>query len=86
MWSFTPCLFAPTPDDAILVSGGIAPDLTALHTRWLEVVTKHLERAELEVPVAGSPEFSRAHHTPHLMVLLEDLQGVARADPEARAW
>lgn len=85
-WSFAPCLFAPTPDDEVLVSSNIAPDLTALHTRWLEVVTKHLEHCELEIPALESLEFSRTQHTPHLTALLEEMQRVARNDPEAKAW
>nr|WP_246351324.1 1,2-phenylacetyl-CoA epoxidase subunit PaaC [Deinobacterium chartae] len=87
-WPLSAQLFVPLPGEAELAAQGLLPDLSALRPRWEESTRQHLGACGLSVPAWGAPEdvWSRDQHSPHLPELLAEMQGVARADPEAVAW
>lgn len=83
LWPYAGGLFAPLPGDASLVEAGVLPDLARLEAAWRSLVEPQLAAAGLRVPTGGGSAPERGSHTPHLATLLSDMQGVARADPEA---
>ncbi len=83
LWPGAQQLFIPLPDEALLVNAGIVPDLAEVKSAWFEHVTPHLKNSGLNIPTSYAPQAtSRATHTGHLASLLEDLQEVARLEPE----
>ena len=83
LWPYTKQLFEPSPDEKLLVREGIVPDLAEVEAAWLEHVTPHLKNSGLNIPINDKSRVtSRAAHTEHLGALLEDLQQVARLEPE----
>lgn len=84
LWPYTQQLFAPTPQEDLLVQAGYVPDLSALRSKWEEKVLPVLQECELKIPDEAQriPE-SRRKHTPHLEVLLSDMQSLTRMDPDA---
>ncbi|MCP4357223.1 MAG: phenylacetate-CoA oxygenase subunit PaaI, partial [Chloroflexi bacterium] len=56
-----------------------------LHDEWWQLVTQYLADSGLEIPQNNaSPANGRHQHTPHLTTLLNEMQSVARLDPQAR--
>jgi ring-1,2-phenylacetyl-CoA epoxidase subunit PaaC len=86
LWAYTPQLFLPLPTDAVLIRAGFVPDLEKLRGHWLEQVVPFLERCGLVVPPPNRRPISRSAHSKHLDPLVQEIQSVARADPEALAW
>lgn len=83
LWPGVQQLFSPLPDEDVLVGAGIVPDLAEVEAAWLEHVTPHLETSGLSLPTSYEPQAtSREAHTDHLSALLQDLQEVARLEPE----
>lgn len=85
LWPFVGQLFVAAP--ASLVDAQIWPDMNGVREVWKGVVLPHLQEANLVVEgLEGDDEFpaGREHHTPHLTQLLNDLQKVARAHPDAK--
>ncbi len=83
LWPLSAQLFAPLPDEALLVQAGYFPPLAEVRQDWLARVTPALTAAELTPPTLGGTDLRRDQHSPHLTELLAELQSVARADPEA---
>ena len=86
LWPLAGQLFAPVEGEALLVQAGIAPDLANLYEPWAELVGGHLKKSGLTLSEAEPQTWSRERHTEHLIPLLQEMQAVARADPEASAW
>lgn len=84
LWPEVWQLFAPLPQEALLVEAGYVPDPAQLAVEWEEAVRPFLHETGLQPPdnPGGEPE-GREVHTPHLEQLLGELQEVARLDPEA---
>ena len=61
----------------------MVPDLDEVREGWLEHVTPHLKASGLSIPTEDTPPASREEHTEHLTSLLDDLQKVARLEPDA---
>jgi 1,2-phenylacetyl-CoA epoxidase catalytic subunit len=78
-------LFVPLPGDAALVAAEIIPDAAALRREWEGLVRPFLVECGLNIPDDALPrrDIPRAEHTEHLMVLLAEMQSVARLDPTA---
>lgn len=90
LWPQTLQLFVPLPDEERLVQADIVAPPKQLKEQWRETVVPFLESSGLSL--GGQPDgsnnggaLSRDRHTEHLPPLLEELQSVARLDPEA-AW
>ena len=85
LWSYAQQLFAPLPEEHLLVAEGIIGDGTAIHDAWLNTVMGFLVEAGLQVPANKQPPTtSRQKHTGHFSQLLTEMQLVARVDPDAR--
>lgn len=83
LWPYALQLFLPLPDEFLLVQEGIVPDLAAVESAWLEHVIPHLKKSGLNVPTGREPRAaSRDSHTEHLSDLLQELQEVARLEPQ----
>ena len=92
LWPLAPALFSPMQGENALVEAGILMPSAVLWDRWSAQVIPILEECGLQFPEeqAGSanpPDESafpgRDVHTPHLSVLVAELQSVARFDPQA---
>jgi ring-1,2-phenylacetyl-CoA epoxidase subunit PaaC len=82
-WPFTAQLFAPTAGQEHLVQAGIAPQPAELQHAWNADVLPFLGVCELALPQSPRLEIERSIHTPHLSVLLAEMQELARQEPEA---
>ena len=83
LWPYMAQLFAPLPNEALLVEVGFVPDLDELYQAWSHLVFPFLKEIGLFLPTSSHPTPSRSEHTPHLQILLTDMQEVARLEPEA---
>ena len=84
-WPYARQLFAPLPGDAALVTAEVIPDAVALRREWQGLARPFLAECGLTLPDDALPrrDISRTEHTEHLMVLLAEMQSVARLDPTA---
>ncbi len=90
LWPYTAQLFLPVPREEHLVQANIVPPPRQLRAWWRETVVPFLQSSGLALNEStnrnGKDETtSRERHTEHLPRLLEELQSVARLDPEA-SW
>lgn len=85
VWAYARQLFVSLPGDAVLVEAGYFPPLEPLQREWEAIVRPFLASCDLEVPETTLPQrdIARSEHTEALMVLLSDMQAVARVDPDA---
>jgi ring-1,2-phenylacetyl-CoA epoxidase subunit PaaC len=89
LWPDALQLFYPLPDEAALVSAGFVPEAAAMERTWVEEVTPFLKESGIVLdhsqPQKANAEAGsgRDRHTPHLKVLVAELQSVARLEPEA---
>jgi ring-1,2-phenylacetyl-CoA epoxidase subunit PaaC len=84
MWPYAQQLRQPPAGEALLVEAGFTMATNAVHHEWQERVRVHLTESGLNIPEKHEPPCSdRSAHTPHLDGLLEEMQTVARLDPEA---
>lgn len=87
LWPYAQALAAPLPGEADLHATGIVPSSTALFDRWGGEVAAFLQSANLQLPSSLIPPPSslspRSLHSQHFPALIQDLQSVARLDPEA---
>ncbi|MDQ3108901.1 MAG: phenylacetate-CoA oxygenase subunit PaaC [Bacteroidota bacterium] len=87
LWKYTDDLFATTEGDTLLQAEGIIPDVPALKSKWLEMISEVVQRATLTMPDVnafqhkGSREGKR---TEHLSYIVEEMQSIARAYPGAK--
>jgi ring-1,2-phenylacetyl-CoA epoxidase subunit PaaC len=87
LWTYTNDLFATTEGDKLLQSEGIIPDVPALKSKWMEMISDVLKRATLAVPDANAFQQKGSRdgkHTEHLSYIVEEMQSVARAYPGAK--
>jgi ring-1,2-phenylacetyl-CoA epoxidase subunit PaaC len=82
-WPYTAQLIAPTDGYAKLVQAGIAPAPADLQRIWEEDLWPFFQSCELALPQSPRLELERSAHTPHLSVLLADMQALVRQEPEA---
>lgn len=84
LWPYAQQMFVPLPGEALLVEAGIVVEAAVLRAQWRPTVAGHLEESRLRIPDNDQPPASsRSEHTEHLPALLEEMQIVARLDPEA---
>lgn len=83
LWPYTAQLFHPIAGAEVLVSEGILPSFETLASNWEERVLPLLKESGLEIPTDLRPALQRTEHTPHLAVLLEEMQSTARLEPGA---
>lgn len=79
-------LFEPGEGEAELVAAGLVPPSAEIEAGWREVVVPFLHSAGFTVPIGKSHLGGRhGEHTEHLVQLLDAMQALYRADPEA-SW
>lgn len=84
LWPQVMQLFTALPDETLLVKAGYFPSAEQLLETWCETMIAYLEQANLRLPPVATPAAeNRSQHTPHLKVLLQGLQEVARLNPDA---
>jgi ring-1,2-phenylacetyl-CoA epoxidase subunit PaaC len=84
LWPQMMQLFMALPDESLLVRAGYFPSLEQLLEIWCETVIAYLEESNLRLPQVVTPAAeNRTQHTPHLQVLLQGLQEIARSNPDA---
>jgi ring-1,2-phenylacetyl-CoA epoxidase subunit PaaC len=84
LWSPFQQLFAPGPDESLLVATGITPDLRRVHGKWSDLVVPLLESCALVVPSAAIVPDVRGPADPERMTaLIGELQEVSRIAPGA---
>jgi ring-1,2-phenylacetyl-CoA epoxidase subunit PaaC len=66
-------------------ASGLCAEMNSLRADWDAAVDETLAEATLHrpAPTAGLPQGKRGQHTEHLSYLLAELQGLARAHPQA---
>lgn len=85
LWPFTKQLFTPIDREDPSVNAGLFPENAIIESKWLDIVKSFLGESGLKAPDDYEPiEVDRVEHTPHLNVLLIEMQEVARLDPEAQ--
>jgi len=84
LWPYAQQLFEAVPGEATLVEAEMVPAPEDVHAAWQEQVRPFLGAAGLQLPasVAGVTA-GRDTHTQHRPALLEEMQEVARLDPDA---
>jgi len=84
-WPHALGLFEPTDGERGLVDGGIKPAEESLREEWWAQVRPVLEAATLVIPtqVEAVTGGRSGRHTEHLTELLNEMQKVARIEPEA---
>jgi ring-1,2-phenylacetyl-CoA epoxidase subunit PaaC len=83
LWPLSGQLFTTVKDESLLVKSGYMPRSTDLWAAWKNQVQPFLERCQLSLPSTDPIQIVRVEHTPHLKVLLAEMQSVARMEPEA---
>ncbi|MEI2609396.1 MAG: 1,2-phenylacetyl-CoA epoxidase subunit PaaC [Candidatus Promineifilaceae bacterium] len=83
LWPYALQLFAPGEGEMLLVEAGYVPDAAALQSEWEAFIRPFLASCNLVIPGTGRAAGDRFHHTPYLAELLDEMQSVARLDPEA---
>ena len=83
LWPHALQLFVPLPGEQELVEAGIVGDAAALQQEWLAMVQPFLSSCNLEIPAPAITPGDRFHHSYYLGELLDEMQSVARLDPQA---
>ncbi len=89
-----PGLLEPLPGDAALAAAGIYPDPAELEAAVRSRIAAALQKLDLDLPGAsraapssGQPGAARSQRDDGVLAeLLEEMQAVARSDPEAESW
>ncbi|RPI20733.1 MAG: phenylacetate-CoA oxygenase subunit PaaI, partial [Chloroflexota bacterium] len=63
---------------------GLVPASKSLLQAWEEQVSQHLKESGLEIPEHAAVDTSRELHTANFDSLIDDMQSVARLDPDAK--
>jgi ring-1,2-phenylacetyl-CoA epoxidase subunit PaaC len=82
LWPMALQLFQPMADEEALNEGGLWPSSSRLGEEWQSQALEFLRECELTVPNAGPDGRDRRVHTEHLGRLLEEMQSVARLEPQ----
>lgn len=84
LWPYAQALGASLPGEIELIKAGLVPGNRLLFERWAGEVTQFLKDANLQVPPPDSVTIAdRRVHSEYFDVLIQDLQEVARTEPEA---
>jgi ring-1,2-phenylacetyl-CoA epoxidase subunit PaaC len=84
LWGPFQQIFAPGPDESLLVEAGITPDLDRIHVEWSEAVAQFLESCGLAVPEqAVVPKVREAASRELMESLIARLQEVSKIAPDA---
>jgi ring-1,2-phenylacetyl-CoA epoxidase subunit PaaC len=84
LWPYAQQLFIPLAGEDLLTGEGTTPEPERVKEAWLEQVLPHLAQSGVQVPQHDAPPTrSREEHTAHLSALLDEMQEVARLEPEA---
>jgi len=83
LWPYAAQLFVTTADQIALAQAGYVPAAGDLESRWKEKVTSFVQECALTLPHTPPLTSPRHQHTPHLKVLLAEMQSVARLEPGA---
>lgn len=89
LWPLVPGLLEPLPGDSLLVEQDIVADAVELLEAVIRRITKVLAECGVAVPydAATVGAGSRTNRTDGTLAeLLTEMQGVARADPDAESW
>ena len=83
LWKYTEELFFMDEVDQELIAAGIAVDLNALRTAWMNRVQSVFEQATLTIPDTKPMHFTgrKGMHTEHLGFILAEMQYMQRAYP-----
>lgn len=84
IWPYSGEIFSPIEGEDELVRDGIVPDSRSLHNAWLEKTLPFIHECSLTIPSDPPQALQRQEHTPHLKVLLSELQSVARSESGTR--
>jgi ring-1,2-phenylacetyl-CoA epoxidase subunit PaaC len=86
LWPYTVELFAADDLDRQMADGGIAPQLSEVHSAWSVRIDAILSEATLKRP-ADRPHGwhgKRGQHSEHLGYILAEMQYLQRIHPDAR--
>lgn len=84
LWPHAHALAAALPGEADLQPASIVPDSAALFERWRGEVSQVLAKSGLQINLQSPiSDLKRGSHSEHFPALIQDLQSVARLDPEA---
>ena len=86
LWMFTGDLFEKNEADEILLTQGIAPDVSEIKSKWDSKISEVLSEATLKIPentymLKGG---INGNHTEHLGFILAEMQYLQRAYPDAK--
>lgn len=85
LWAYAQAFGSPLPGEIELISAGLVPGSSSLFDVWAAEVTKFMQAANLQVPQSNNDVLSdRRVHSEYFDILIQDLQEVARLDPEAK--
>ena len=83
LWKFTDEMFEMDEVHSAAIDAGIFPDLSDLRSQWLDNVMSIINEAGLDLPsgVEMASGGRNGEHTPHLRVMLEEMQVLPRTYP-----
>ncbi len=83
LWGHANQMWQPLPGEELLVAADYTAPTQNLERIWLDKVIPVLRVSELSVPELAGPSPSRQDHTPHLDLLVNEMQSLVRLDPLA---
>jgi ring-1,2-phenylacetyl-CoA epoxidase subunit PaaC len=85
LWQFTDEMFSPDDSDLAGVASGLLPDFDSVKSQWQTDVSDVLSEAGLTHPEGVQMQMGgrSGNHTPHLAVMLEEMQVLPRLHPDA---
>lgn len=83
LWPYTGQMTQPLAGEDSLVQAGIVPASSELQPLWQAKVIPLLQESSLTLPDLPGMALQRDEHTPHLVVLIEEMQSVARSEANA---
>lgn len=87
LWPYAFQLFDPLPGEEELVQARIMPSPADQLVAWQAVVVPWLSDSGLQVPRSvTNPQVSRTLHSPHLGILIEEMQSVAHLEGPEVKW
>jgi ring-1,2-phenylacetyl-CoA epoxidase subunit PaaC len=82
LWPMALQLFQPMADEAALQEAGLWPSSARLGDEWQSQALEFFRECEVTVPKGHPDGRDRRVHTEHLGRLLEEMQSVARLEPQ----